>query len=79
MRLITETNTRAHITARMSAWVGQRQQKLSDRVQATGDERARQHGWEVTDEHRAARLRCAQLPGSPFRSPPARLDWQSGS
>jgi hypothetical protein len=48
MRLITKTTTRAHIPARMSAWIGQCQQKLSDRLHAAGDERARQHGWEVT-------------------------------
>jgi hypothetical protein len=40
--------TRVRITARISGWIGRRQQELSDRVHAAGDAAARQHGWTVT-------------------------------
>jgi hypothetical protein len=42
------SRTRACIAARISGWVGLRQQELSDRVHAGGDTAARQHGWTVT-------------------------------
>ena len=42
------SRTRAGIAARISGWVGRRQQELSNRVHAAGDTAARQHGWTVT-------------------------------
>ena len=50
MRRITETAAprRTGILNRMPTWIGRRQRELSDRVHAAGDERARQHGWQVT-------------------------------
>jgi hypothetical protein len=50
MRLTTETTARrqAGILARVPGWIGWRQRELSDWVHAAGDERARQHGWEIT-------------------------------
>jgi hypothetical protein len=42
------SRTRAGIAARISGWVGRRQQELSNRVHAAGDAAARQHGWTVT-------------------------------
>jgi hypothetical protein len=49
MRL-TETAAciRAGIPAQMPARIRQRQREMSDRVHAAGDDRACQHGWEVT-------------------------------
>lgn len=49
MWLVAKTTTRRRTgsPARMSAWIGRRQRELSDRVHATGDDRARQHGWQV--------------------------------
>ena len=41
--------TRVGIAARISGWVGRRQQELSDRVHAAGDAAAWQHGWTVTE------------------------------
>jgi hypothetical protein len=41
--------TRAGIAARISGWVSRRQRQLSARVHAAADERARQHGWTVTE------------------------------
>ena len=38
---------RAGILAWMSAWIGRRQRRLSDRMHAGGDEHARLQGWEV--------------------------------
>ena len=49
MRLIAETTARrAGVLTRIPTWIGRRQRELSDRVHATGDECARQHGWEIT-------------------------------
>jgi hypothetical protein len=42
------SRTRAGIAARISGWVGRRQQELSNRVHAAGDAAARRHGWTVT-------------------------------
>jgi len=42
------SRTRAGIAAWISAWVRRCQRELSDRMHAAGDERARQHGWEIT-------------------------------
>jgi hypothetical protein len=39
---------RYRVPARVSAWIGRRQQDLSDRAHAAADDRARQHGWQVT-------------------------------
>ena len=39
----------AGIVGQMSAWVRRRQRALSARVHAAGDERARSHGWTVTE------------------------------
>jgi hypothetical protein len=49
MRSVTMTTRRkrAGKLARMSAWIGRRQQRLSDRMHAAGDEHARLQGWEV--------------------------------
>ena len=41
--------TRAGIAARISGWVSRHQRELSARVHAAADERARQHGWTVTE------------------------------
>lgn len=48
---MTETaiRIRAGIAARISAWVSRGQRELSARVHAAADERARQHGWAVTE------------------------------
>jgi hypothetical protein len=48
---MTETTirTRAGITARIFMWVRRCQRELSARVHAAGDERARQHGWTITE------------------------------
>jgi hypothetical protein len=48
---MTETTigTRAGITARISMWARRCQRELSARVHAAGDERARQHGWTITE------------------------------
>jgi hypothetical protein len=47
---MTETTIRRpSIGARISAWVGCYQRELSARVHAAGDERARRHGWTVTE------------------------------
>jgi hypothetical protein len=48
---MTETSirTRVGIVARISAWVRRLQRELSARVHAAGDERARHHGWTVTE------------------------------
>ncbi len=49
-RAITETTSgrQAGIAIRIFAWVGHRQQELSDRVHAAGDAAARQYGWAIT-------------------------------
>ncbi len=48
---MTETaiRIRAGIAARISVWVSRRQRELSARVHTAADERARQHGWTVTE------------------------------
>jgi hypothetical protein len=50
MHLTTETTARrrAGILARMPAWIRRHQRELSNQVHAARDERARQHGWQVT-------------------------------
>ena len=49
--LMTETTigARGGVAARIFAWVRRRQSELSAQVHAAGDERARQHGWTVTE------------------------------
>jgi hypothetical protein len=42
------THSPAGIVARISARVRRHQRDLSDRMHAAGDERAQQHGWEIT-------------------------------
>jgi hypothetical protein len=39
---------RYRVPARIAAWIGRRQQDLSDRVHAAADDRARRHGCEIT-------------------------------
>ena len=39
---------RAGILARISRWVRRPQRDLSNRVHAAADERARRHGWQIT-------------------------------
>jgi hypothetical protein len=48
---LTETTVgaRGGVVARISAWVRRRQSELCARVHAAGDERARRHGWTVTE------------------------------
>jgi hypothetical protein len=45
----TTIRNRAGIAAPISAWVGHRQREVSARIHAAGDERARRHGWTVTE------------------------------
>ena len=47
----TETiiGARDGVVARIFAWVRRRQSELSAQVHAAGDERARRHGWTVTE------------------------------
>jgi hypothetical protein len=46
MRLMTKAIARRRTgIVLVTAWIGKRQQELSDRVHAAGDERARQQGW----------------------------------
>jgi hypothetical protein len=40
---------RYSVRARIAAWVARRQQDLSDLVHAAADDRARRHGWEITN------------------------------
>jgi hypothetical protein len=40
---------RYRVRARIAAWIAQRQQDLSDRVHAAADDRARRHGWQITN------------------------------
>jgi hypothetical protein len=48
---MTETSIGAMggVAARISAWVRRRQTKMSAQIHAAGDERARRHGWTVTE------------------------------
>jgi hypothetical protein len=48
---MTETTigARGGVAGRISAWVRRRQCELSTQVHAAGDERARRHGWTVTE------------------------------
>jgi hypothetical protein len=48
---MTETTigARGGVAARISAWISRRQGELSAQVHAAGDERARRHGWTVTE------------------------------
>jgi hypothetical protein len=49
MRVVTSiVARRASMTALVADWIRRRQQELSDAVHAAGDERARDHGWEIT-------------------------------
>ena len=41
--------TRAGIAARIPVWVRRAQRKLSARIHAAGDDRARRYGWNVTE------------------------------
>ena len=41
--------TRAGIAARIWVWVRRCQRKLSARIHAAGDDRARRYGWNVTE------------------------------
>ena len=45
----TTIRTRAGIAARISVWVRRCQRKLSARIHAAGDDRARRYGWNVTE------------------------------
>jgi hypothetical protein len=45
----TTDRTRPGIAARIPGWVRRGQRELSARVHAAGDERARRHGWTVTE------------------------------
>jgi hypothetical protein len=45
----TTIRTRNGVAARSSAWVGHRQRELSSRIHRAGDDRARRHGWTVTE------------------------------
>jgi hypothetical protein len=51
MRPMTDATPRRRyrVPARISAWIGRRQQDLSDRVHAAADDRARRHGWQITN------------------------------
>ncbi len=48
---MTETTigVRGGVAARISLWVRRRQSELSARLHAAGDERARRHGWTITE------------------------------
>jgi hypothetical protein len=50
MRVVTSTIVarRASMRALVAGWIRRRQQELSDAVHAAEDERARDHGWEIT-------------------------------
>lgn len=45
----TTSRTRVSILARICAWIRRYQHELSVRIHAAADERARQHGWTVTE------------------------------
>jgi hypothetical protein len=51
MRPVTGATPRRRyrLRARISAWISRGQQDLSDRVHAAADDRARQHGWQITN------------------------------
>jgi hypothetical protein len=51
MRPMTDATprTRYRVPARISAWIARRQEDLSDRAHAAADDRARQHGWQITN------------------------------
>ena len=42
------TRKRSSVRVRISAWIGRGQLGLSDRAHAAADDRARQHGWQIT-------------------------------
>jgi hypothetical protein len=50
MRLMTKItmHRQACIPVPITTWIGRCQRKLSDRVHAAGDDRAHNHGWDVT-------------------------------
>jgi len=50
MRVVISTIVarRASMSALVADWIRRRQQELSEAVHAAGDERARDHGWEIT-------------------------------
>jgi hypothetical protein len=50
MRPVTGATARRRyrVPARISAWIGRRQQGLSDLAHVAADDRARRHGWEIT-------------------------------
>jgi hypothetical protein len=50
MRVVISTIVarRASMSALVADWIRRRQQELSDAMHAAGDERARDHGWEIT-------------------------------
>jgi hypothetical protein len=54
----TTISTWSSIVARISVWVRRRHRKLSARVFAADDGRARDHGWEVTES--TGRFGCGE-------------------
>jgi hypothetical protein len=87
MRPMTDVTPRKRyrVPARISAWIGRRQQDLSHRAHAAADDRARQHGWEITKStgrfgfgarsYHDLRFRRPAAPLSPDRSAESAPSW----